>query len=160
MERAPAAREESGRIQQLLDELRELLPGPAWERVEELVQRLLALQGDAVGRLLTHARACGADGALDARLVEDELVSSVLLLHGLHPLPAEERIRRALAELRPQLAARGMRAELLGISGGVAQLLVAGDAAAVQRAVLEAAPELSRVEIQEPQPLVSLRVAT
>ena len=100
-DKRPAAIEESGRIQQLLDEVRDLAPAPAWERVEELVQRLLAMQAEAFGRLLVHARACGADGALDARLASDDLLSSLLLLHGLHPLPARERVLQALEELAP-----------------------------------------------------------
>ena len=60
---------ESGRIQQLLDDVRELSPAPAWERVEELVKRLLAMQGEGLARLLSHARASGADSGLDGRPV-------------------------------------------------------------------------------------------
>src|SRR5256885_5050069 len=121
---AASALEESGRIQRLLDEARELSPGPVWERVEELVQRLLALQCEGLTRLLEHARACGADGALDERIANDELVSSLLLLHGLHPVPTRERVLRALEELRPQLAARGVHAELVAIEQGVARVRV------------------------------------
>jgi hypothetical protein len=165
MDQAPGtALEESGRIQQLLDEARELAAGPAWERIEELVRRLLALEGEGLSRLLAHARACGADGTLDERIAADELVSSLLLLHGLHPVPASERVSRALEELRPRLAARGARAELLGIENGVARLRVTGNGDgtidAVRRTVEDAAPELTRVEVDEPPgPLVALRVA-
>jgi hypothetical protein len=158
------ALEESGRIQQLLDEVRDLSPSPAWERVEELMQRLLAMQGEALARLLAHARACGADGTLDARMASDDLLSSLLLLHGLHPVPARERVLRAMEELRPRLAARGVRAELIALENGVARVRVAGTAdgaeQALRRAVEDAAPELSAVEIEGPPgPLVSLRIA-
>jgi Fe-S cluster biogenesis protein NfuA len=157
------ALEESGRIQQLLDEVRELSPAPVWERVEELIRRLLAMQGDALARLLLHARACGADGALDTRLAQDELVSSLLLLHGLHPVAPAERVARALDELRPRLAAHGAQVEIVTIEDGLARLRVSGNddaAAAVRRAVQDAAPEIARVEIEQPSgPLVALRVA-
>jgi Fe-S cluster biogenesis protein NfuA len=165
MDRTPAtALEESGRIQQLLDEVRALSAGPAWERIEELVQRLLGLQGEGLSRLLAYARACGADGVFDEHITSDELLSSLLLLHGLHPLPATERVRRALEELRPRLAAHGVRPELLAIEDGVARVRLSGqfDGApeAVRRALEDAAPELARVEIEEPVgPLVALRIA-
>jgi hypothetical protein len=155
---------ESGRIQQLLDDVRELSPGPAWERVEELVKRLLAMQGEGFARLLSHARAAGANGELDGRIVKDELLASLLLLHGLHPLPARDRVLAALEELRPRLAGRGARAELIAISDGIARLrlsaVVDGAREAVRRAVEDAAPELSAVEVETPeQGLVSLNVA-
>jgi Fe-S cluster biogenesis protein NfuA len=165
MDRAPAtALEESGRIQQLLDEVRELCPGPAWDRVEELVQRLLALQGEGLSRLLLHARSCGADGTLDAKIAGDELVSSLLLLYGLHPVPATQRVAQALEELRPRLAAHGVCAELISIEDGVARVRISGQSdgasAAVRRAVEDAAPELASVQIDEPSgPLVALHVA-
>jgi hypothetical protein len=165
MDRTPAtALEESGRIQQLLDEARDLCQGPAWERVEELVQRLLALQAEGFGRLLEYARANGADGALDARIAADDLLSSLLLLHGLHPVPAKERVVQALDELRPRLAVHGVRAELISLEDGVARLRLSGPSAgaiaAVRRAVEDAAPELSRVDVEEPPgPLVTLRVS-
>jgi hypothetical protein len=164
MDPTPAtALEESGRIQQLLDEARDLSPAPVWERIEELVQRLLALQGEGISRLLSYARACGADGTLDKRIEGDELLSSLLLLHGLHPVPARERILRALEELRPRLAGRGVRVELIAIEGHAARLRISGQAdgamAAVRRAVEEVAPELERVDVEEISgPLVALRV--
>jgi len=156
--RPPTAQEESGRIQQLLDEIRELATAPAWERVEELVQRLMGLQAEGLSRLLSHARA-GAAG-FDERIAGDDLVSSLLLLHGLHPRPARERILRALEELRPQLAARGARAELVDLDGEAVRIRVLGSAPAdaIRRAVEDAAPELIRVVVEDAGALVSLRI--
>jgi Fe-S cluster biogenesis protein NfuA len=161
-----ASREESERIQALLDEVRELAPPPAWQRVEELVQRLVSLYGEGLRRLLDHARAAGADGALTGRLCDDELVSSLLLLHDLHPSPPEERVRAAIERLAPHLAERGARIELVAVDGGVARVRFSGGGCSsaalqdsVRRAVEDAAPDLSRVEIEEPPaaPLVQLR---
>ncbi|MCA1826950.1 MAG: hypothetical protein ABR567_00140 [Myxococcales bacterium] len=151
---------ESGRIQQLLDEIRDLSPGPAWERVEELMKRLLALYGEGLSRLLTLAR---AGGDFDVQATRDELVSSLLLLHGLHPAPARERVLRALDELKPFLDARGARAELIAVEGEVARVRFAGVEAlqpALRRAVEDAAPELQRVEIEgAAEALVPLRIS-
>ena len=52
-------------------------------------------------------------------MADDELVSHLLLLHGLHPLPLEQRVRGALDDVRPYLEQHGGGdAELLGVEGG------------------------------------------
>jgi Fe-S cluster biogenesis protein NfuA len=167
-ESSDAPREESERIQLLLDEVRELAPRPAWQRVEELIQRLVALYGEGLKRLLTHARDCGADGRLSERLADDELVSSLLLLHDLHPLDAESRVRNAIERLRPHVAKSGARVELIGIADGVARVRFSGGSGCasaslqetIRRAIEDAAPELSGVELEQPaSPLVSLRTS-
>ena len=153
-----APREESERIQLLLDEVRELAPRPAWQRVEELIQRLVSLYGEGLKRLLLHARECGADGRLTERLTDDELVSSLLLLHDLHPVDTEGRVRKAIERLRPHLAERGARVELIGIADGTARVRFAGGSGCgatalqqlVRRTIEEAAPELTSVELEEP----------
>jgi hypothetical protein len=48
------------------------------------------------------------------RLLKDELVEALLLLHGLHPQSLEERIERALLELRPRLSGRIEKLRLFG----------------------------------------------
>jgi Fe-S cluster biogenesis protein NfuA len=165
-ESGDASREESERIQLLLDEVRELAPRPAWQRVEELIQRLVALYGEGLKRLLEHARACGADGTLSERLAGDELVSSLLLLHDLHPLDTEGRIRSAIERVRPHLAERGARIELIAVEGSVARVRFAGGSGcssaalqqSVRRIIEEAAPEIETVELEQPAAqLVTLR---
>lgn len=150
---------ESARIAQLLDEIRELVALPAWQRVEDLLRRVVALYGAGLAHALEHARASGAEpAALDARLCDDELLASLLVLHGLHPLPAEARIRRALGLVREQLDLREDQLALVEIADGVARLAATDDlgggamapsvAEGVIRRVLEAAaPELRGVTI-------------
>ena len=46
-------------------------------------------------------------------LGEDELVSHLLLLHGIHPVPVEARVRTALDEVRPYLDSHGGNVELV-----------------------------------------------
>lgn len=161
---APAPSEEellraSERVALLLEELRGVAGPQAWQRVEELVQRLLELYGAGLERVLEHAAACARDdGALGARLREDELVSSLLVLHGLHPSPTEERVARALDELRARLG--GLELGLAGIDAdGTVRIRARPDAAAcpssgpavvraIERTILEAAPEAARVEVE------------
>src|SRR5689334_5476183 len=94
---------ESATIERLLAELRDLLPLPAWQRVENVLRRVVNLYGVGLGRALEHARAAGAPApSLTERVASDDLLGSLLLLHGLHPLSTDERVRRALGTLRAE----------------------------------------------------------
>jgi hypothetical protein len=160
-----AAPADGDRIARLLDELRAMAGPTTWQRVEELLRCVTGLYGAALGRVLELAREGGAlDPARAARLCEDELVSSLLLLHGLHPVPAAERIARAVERLRERLAPQIELAVEDAGSQHVVRLRVRGEpggcgggaalARGIENALLEAAPELERVEILglEPAP--------
>ncbi len=59
--------------------------------VRELVQCLLDYHGAAVGRMVQLlGQPSAADGPIMHRLAEDELVASLLLLHGCHPHDFQE----------------------------------------------------------------------
>ena len=76
-------------------------------------QALLDLYGEGLARIVDVAVATTAAAAL----ADDELVAHLLLLHGLHPVPVEERVRGALDEVRPYLESHGGDVELLGHRG-------------------------------------------
>jgi Fe-S cluster biogenesis protein NfuA len=117
------------------------------------------MYGEALGRILEVAREAGAlDAAREARLCDDALVSSLLLLHGLHPVPTSERVARAVAALGERLAP-DVAVTLVALEEDrVARLRVSGEARGcgagaalargIESALLEAAPELARVEIE------------
>jgi Fe-S cluster biogenesis protein NfuA len=100
------------------------------------------------------------DGEVLAALAADELVSGLLVVHGLHPYGVEERVERALEAVRPYLGSHGGDVELLGVSEeGVVRLRLLGSCdgcpsssvtleLAVEGAIHEAAPEVSAIEIQ------------
>jgi hypothetical protein len=146
----------AARIEQLLEDLRSLAAGPVWQRVEELVQRLLSLYGSGLERCLGHLAQLGRlDDALAERLASDDLLSPLLLLHGLHPWPVERRAREALERVRPQLSAHLGDFVFLGVEGDVARLRLTGTPVAdlsaerlVHRALVDVAPEISRVELE------------
>src|SRR5918996_5456333 len=101
---------------------------------------------------------------------QDELISHLLLLHGLHPLDLETRVAGALEEVRPYLQSHGGNVELLGIEGGVARVRMQGSCdgcpssavtlkLAIEEAVQKAAPDLEGIEaegVTEPQPAPTL----
>jgi Fe-S cluster biogenesis protein NfuA len=131
------------------------------ERIEgdaaatEAVQAVVELYGEALARMLS-----GADPA------EDELLSHLLLLHDLHPVDVETRVRNALEDVRPYLGSHGGDVELLGVERGVARLRLEGTCNgcpsstvtlqnAIEEAILKAAPDLERIEaegVAEPEP--------
>jgi hypothetical protein len=147
------------------------LPDPAArECARELVRALLDLHADGLERLLDHVDAV-TDGAVLDACAADDVVGGLLLLHGLHPLPVEDRVQRALEQARPVLRSLGAEVELIGVDDGVLRLRFEanGDgrvsSAAVWRAVEEAittnAPDLTGVEIEglEVAPVDDGRVA-
>ena len=76
-DRAPA------RLEELIEAL-ETHPGPAGVTARELVALVLELHGLGLARLMAIL-APAQGGALVERLIQDEHVRAMLLLHGLHP---------------------------------------------------------------------------
>jgi Fe-S cluster biogenesis protein NfuA len=135
----------------------ESLLGGLDERATEAVQALVELYGEALARFLA-----GADPT------QDELLSHLLLVHDLHPVDVETRVRQALDEVRPYLGSHGGDVELLRVEYGVARVRLGGTCDgcpssavtlrnAIEEAIMRAAPELERIEaegVAEPQPVL------
>jgi Fe-S cluster biogenesis protein NfuA/nitrite reductase/ring-hydroxylating ferredoxin subunit len=124
-----------------------------------LVGVLLDLYGEGLARMMEVV----AEGEERERTFEalagDELVSHLLLLHGLHPLDVEARVIGALEEVRPYLQSHGGNVELLGVEGGVARLRLQGSCdgcpssamtlkLAIEEAIEKAAPDLEGIEAE------------
>jgi hypothetical protein len=142
----------SRRIEDLLDEVKQIAGPLTWRRVEELVEQLVELYGAALGRIVREANA--SDGALLGRLLKDSLVESLLLLHGLHPVSLEDRVERTLVELRARLSGR-IEKVALSLDGELLLRIFGGDAPAQERVILRAleraAPDLVTVRIESPE---------
>jgi Fe-S cluster biogenesis protein NfuA/nitrite reductase/ring-hydroxylating ferredoxin subunit len=162
--------ERAARMETLLGEIESIQDPNARTKAAELVQVLLELYGEGLARMMEVV----AEGEERERIFEalagDELVSHLLLLHGLHPLDVETRVIRALEEVRPYLQSHGGNVELLGIEGGVARVRMQGSCdgcpssavtlkLAIEEAVQKAAPDLEGIEaegVTEPQPAPTL----
>ncbi|MCU1281159.1 MAG: hypothetical protein JWM53_4705, partial [bacterium] len=119
-------RTHAARIERLLGDVRASVGPVAWQRVEVLVSRLVALYGSALGRTLKLVGESGAlDEALRARLCADELVSSLMALHGMHPDPPLVRAGAAVDRVRSQLGAAGGAIELALDERGVLAVTLA-----------------------------------
>ena len=93
------------------------------------------------------------------RLGRDSLVSSVLILYGLHPEDIETRVGKAVDKVRPQLRKQGCEVELLCVNDGAIRLRAetgshtCGSTAKTLQATLEgamydAAPDLTSLAIE------------
>jgi hypothetical protein len=141
MSDAVDAREAGARVEALLAELRARSGPEAAGVAEELVTCLVRLYGAG---LETIMRTIGDEQRVRALLVADPLVESLLLVHDLHPLDADARIRRALGRL-------GTGAEFLGIDSAGAVHVRLGHGCGsttevVEQAITDAAPETSGVD--------------
>ncbi|MGI8430768.1 MAG: NifU family protein, partial [Chthoniobacterales bacterium] len=97
-----------GRVEDLIAGLEKSPDPKVREQVRELIQTLLDLHASGLERILESIHSTGEPGvALIEQLGCDQLVSGVLLLHGLHPLDLETRVRTALETVRPRLGQHG-----------------------------------------------------
>src|SRR5438105_4899612 len=107
-------------IEALLDGLGQSTNGSR-ATVEELVRLLMQLYGAGLARVVAILREADADDMV-VRLAEDKLVASLLLLHGLHPVDTETRVRKALHRLEREIESHCL--EFASIDGGVARIAV------------------------------------
>ena len=147
------------RIEALIGEIRSTADEPTLGRVEELVAQLVDLYGSGLSRVVALLHETGAfTGALRAGLTGDPLVSALLMLHGLHPDDTTTRVQGALDRVRPYLAPHAGDVSLLDVEAGVVRVRLEGScdgctaSAAtaldlLDRAIKEAAPEVTRVEL-------------
>jgi Fe-S cluster biogenesis protein NfuA len=152
------------RIDELVGGLAELPDEAGRSRVEELIGAILELHGDALQHML-DAVADQPDGGagLFETFAADEMVSSVLLVHDLHPISLATRVEQALESVRPIMHGHKGDVELLGIEDDVVRLRLVGSCegcpsseltmkAAVEKALYEAAPEIAGIEVEGMSP--------
>lgn len=127
---------------------------------KDLVQSLMDLHGAALEKALDIVAEAGEPGMdIIGRLGRDSLVSSVLILYGLHPEDLETRVAKAVDRIRPQLRKQGCEVELLGVNEGAIRLRVQTGShtcgstaktvqATLEGAVYDAAPDMSSLVIE------------
>jgi NifU-like domain len=135
------------------------------EAARTLVQRVMELHGAGLEQMMSIIAQAGEQGGhIVERFNRNDLVRSLLLLHGLHPDDLATRVRSALNTLAPSLRSYGATAELLDATGGVLRIKVEGSLkgcglssvkSALEGAIYGAAPDLAGLVIEglsEPAP--------
>ena len=153
-------REEMQRIGGLVQEIEAIADPAVRAATKGLVQSLMDLHGAALEKALDIVAETGEPGLeIIDRLGRDSLVSSVLILYGLHPEDLETRVVKAVERVRPQLRKQGCEVELLGINDGAIRLRVETGShtcgstaktvhAALEGAIYDAAPDLTSLTVE------------
>ena len=144
-------------IERLLSDIEGAADPNLRRTVQELVQLIMDLHGAGLERIL---EILGSDGQAEApvphivsRLSRDELVGSLLVLYGLHPLDLEARVGQALEKVRARLRAHSGEVHLQGIQDGVVRLrLDANNAHAlketIEQTIYQYAPDVTALIIE------------
>ncbi len=151
-----------GRVQkigELVQELDSIADPAVRARAKELVQSLLDLHGAGLERILDLIFQTG-DGSTQIidELGRDPLVSSLLILYGLHPEELPTRVEHKLKQIQSKLHKMGAAAELIGSENGNIRVQVKIDQhacgstartvqATLEEALYEAAPDLKSIVI-------------
>ena len=122
----------------------------------DLVQSVVELHGAALDRMLqSFSRTAEGEKALNEAL-QDDMVASMLLLHGLHPDDMRTRVLRGIEKVRPYLQSHGGDVDLVSVRDGIVRLSLRGSCgscpsssltlkSAVEDALFEAAPDIVEI---------------
>jgi len=121
----------------------------------ELVQLVMELHGAGLERILEILRSNGESGlSVLGSLGRDEIVSSLLVLYGLHPLSIEERVNQALEKANRQMRSRSATVELVSMEDGAVRLNLKANGHGpalkeiVEAGIYQAAPDITSLIIE------------
>jgi Fe-S cluster biogenesis protein NfuA len=149
-----------GSIEDLLQKVEAAADPSLRATVQELIELVMSLHGAGLDRMLELMQANGdAGNALIQKVAGDELISSLLVLHGIHPMDLETRVVRALDRVKSRLQTHGGGVEVLNIEDGNIRLRLQANGhgcgstantlkGIVEEAVYQAAPDLTTLLIE------------
>lgn len=152
-------RERVERIAGLIQKIEAIADPALRSTTKELVQSLMDLHGSALERAMEIVAGGGEAGMqLIEQLGRDPLVSSVLVLYGLHPEDLDSRVFKAIENITPKLRKQGCEVEVLELRDGMVRLRVqTGDhtcgstaktvQATLEGAIYDAAPDIVSLTI-------------
>ncbi|WP_348268043.1 NifU family protein [Edaphobacter paludis] len=122
----------------------------------DLVQSVVELHGAGLQRLIDSLMQTPAGEHALGQALQNDLVSSMLLLHNLHPDDIETRVLRGIEKARPYLKSHGGDVELTGVRDGIVHLRLHGTCGscpsssitlknAVEDALFEVAPDIVEI---------------
>jgi len=156
-------------LEALLQEVESISDPAARAKTGQIIQGLMDFHGAGLARIVDRLGQ-NDPGCVSAMkdLAEDEVVSGLFVLYGLHPQDLSTRVHAALEKVRPYLASHGGNVELLGISDdGEVELQMQGSCHgcpssaatlknSIEQAIYEKAPDVTAIRVQgveeEPKP--------
>jgi Fe-S cluster biogenesis protein NfuA/nitrite reductase/ring-hydroxylating ferredoxin subunit len=168
-EKVEALNRAGSRIQELVAQIDALPKSPARVLFQECLESVLSFYGHGLERILQLVADAGPNGQkIYHDLIHDNVVRGLLIIHDLHPVDLETRLRDALDKVRPYLRSHGGNVELISLTNDVARLRLQGTCKscasstvtlelAIRQAIEEACPDLIGFEV-EGAPPQSMRV--
>jgi hypothetical protein len=143
------------RVEALVDALEAVADSRMRAAAREQVRDLLDLHGAGLQRLLEIiSRSAATTQTILASCARDDLVSSLLMLHGLHPVEVRARVLQALDNVRPLLRAHRLDAEIMAAVASEVRLRLRSSEpvpeavrSTVCEAIAAALPEVPLVEV-------------
>ncbi len=147
------------RVQELTATLEQVSDPLARGVGEDLAAAVVQLYGEGLERIFAALEEEASVGEVRERLVDDGVVASLMLIHGLYPVSLEQRVHDALEEVRPYMESHGGNIELLGVEDGIARLRLVGSCdscpssaatmeLAIEEALQQAAPDLAGLDVE------------
>lgn len=126
----------------------------------ELVRTVVELHGAALQSLIDRCVETPDGERVLSDALQDSLVSSMFLLHSLHPDDIETRVLRGIDTVRPYLKSHGGDCELIAVTDGIVRLRLHGTCGscpsssltlknAVEEALFEVAPDIKEIVAED-----------
>lgn len=145
------------KIEELVRQAESLADPKARAIAVDLVQAVLDFHSAGLNRVMEIVADPGATvRTVIDRITTDDLTSSMLLLHDLHPDDLETRVNRAIHKLQETFASLGAKLSLIAIEDGTVRLHFDSARtwsgtpvkASIENAIFQAAPEIADVIIE------------
>ena len=128
----------------------------------DLVQSVVELHGAALQRLVDSLMQTPDGERALSEALQNDLISSMFLLHNLHPDDLETRVLRGIEKARPYLKSHGGDLELAAVRDGIVHLRLHGTCGscpsssitlknAVEDALFEVAPDIVEIVSENPE---------
>ena len=148
------------KISALVEEIESIADPAARSSARQLMQAVMEFHGAALDRAMELLANGGEPGmAFIEQMGNDPMVSSLLVLYGLHPETLETRVRKTVDRLEPKLRRDGATIELRGLEDGAVRIRVTPGAhacgstvealrATVEDAIYESAPDIVSLSLE------------
>jgi hypothetical protein len=151
--RESPSKETVARIEILVREAESLQDPAARSLTVQLVRAVMDFDAMVLGRIVDILSSDGAQASLE-RLLNDDLVSSALVLHDAHPEDVPARLARAMDKLHRFFDSRGAGIEVVELDSDRVRVRYTGKRGTaesrrmIEDAICEAAPEVSSILVE------------
>lgn len=148
------------RIQELIDQLEGHSDPEVRKMMSACLVEVLTLHGAAISRILEIV-GDEKEGSHEIyeRILDEADLRGVLLIHGLHPLDLETRLRLTLDRIRPEIQKQSGEIEVVTVRNGSVHLRVIATRkeglarpvaleAALRKALSESCPDLVEIQVE------------